>query len=116
MLVTLIDELDKGTIYFSLLPSSKSPVKGVFDVNNIETTGMPFTMSYNASTTHVAPASDHDDVAGIKFHKVDDFVLLQVELDGVIDPNERIGIADSTTIVGNDIGDAFRADGNLSHF
>lgn len=66
---------------------------------------MLLTVHDNTCSAHAATTSDHDNVAGIKLDKVGDFVLLNVELDGVVDFDQRVGVADRTAIVGDNIGD-----------
>ena len=83
-------------------------------MDDIETTNVLLTVHNNTSTTHVTATSDHDDVAGIELDVVDNFVLLKVELDGVVDLDQRIGVTDGATVVGNDMGDTLVADGDLA--
>jgi len=83
-------------------------------VDNIEATNVLLPVYDDTCTTHVTAAGDHDDVASIKLDKVHDLALLEIELNGVVDLDEGIGVADSTTIVGDDVWDALRANGHFA--
>jgi len=83
-------------------------------VNDIKTTNVLLAVDDDASTAHIATAGDHNDIAGVEFDKVDDFGLFKVVLDGVVYFDERVGVADGAAIVGDDMGDAFGADGDFA--
>lgn len=82
-------------------------------MNDIEASDMLFTVDNDTSPTHVATTSDHNNVAGIELNEVGDLVLFDVEFYGVVDPDCRVGVADSSTVVGDDVRDAL---GTNSHF
>jgi hypothetical protein len=84
-------------------------------VDNIKATNVLLTVNNDTGPTHVTTAGDHNDVTGIELNKVGDLVLFNIELDGVVDPDARVGVADSSTIVGNDVGDALRTNGHFSN-
>jgi hypothetical protein len=96
-------------------PRSESTVKGVLYMNNIETTDVLLAMYNNTRTTHVTTTSDHNDVAGLEVDEIDNLVLLKIELDGVVRLNGRVRVSDGTAIVGDNVGNAFVADGNLAN-
>lgn len=96
------------------LPSGKSPVQGIPDVHNIETTNVFLAMCDNTSTTHVTATCDHNNVAGIELDEVGDLVLLDVKLDGVIDTDEGVGITDCSAVVSNNVGYAAGTKSNLA--
>jgi hypothetical protein len=85
-------------------------------MDNIESTNVPLTMCDDTCTTHVTSTSDHDDVACIELDKVDNLVLLKVKLDGIVDLDGRVGVADSSAVVGDDVGNTLGTNGNLSDF
>jgi hypothetical protein len=66
-------------------------------------------------TPGVPPASHHDHVADVKLDEVHNLVSLQIDLDGVVGLDERIGIADGAAVVGVQVGDAFLAKLNRPH-
>jgi hypothetical protein len=84
-------------------------------MNNIETTDVLLAMYNNTRTTHVTTTSDHNDVAGLEVDEIDNLVLLKIELDGVVRLNGRVRVSDGTAIVGDNVGNAFVADGNLAN-
>jgi len=107
---TLADDEDVGDT------GGEGPLQSVLDMDDIETTGVSLPVSNDTSTTHVTSTRDHDDVTSVKLHEVDDFVLFQIEFDGIVHPDDGIGVADGAAIVGNNVGDAFCAESDLSDF
>ena len=95
-------------------PSSECPVKDVLYVDNVEATNVLLAMHDDTGTAHVATTSDHNDVAGIELHEICDLSLLKVKLDGVVDLDEGIGVTNGTAVVGDDVGDALAANGDLA--
>ena len=83
-------------------------------MDDIETTNVLLTVHNNTSTTHVTATSDHDDVAGIELDVVDNFVLLKVELDSVVDLDGRIGVADGATVMRDNEGNTLGTNGDLA--
>jgi len=90
---------------------SECPVQRILDVNDIESSNMFLSVHDDTSPAHVAPTSDDDDVACVEFHKVGDFALLKIEFHGVVDFDERIGVANGTTVVGDDMRDTATTNG-----
>ena len=82
-------------------------------MDNIEATNVPFTVHDDTSTAHVTATGDHDDVAGIELDVVDNFVLLKVELDGVVDLDQRVRVTDGSAIVGDDVRNTLGAKRDL---
>jgi hypothetical protein len=66
-------------------------------------------------TPGVPPAGHHDHVADVKLDEVHDLVGLQIDLDGVVGLDERVGVADGAIVVGVQVGDAFLAKLNRPH-
>ena len=83
-------------------------------MDNIEATHVFLTVNNDTSSTHVTTTGDHDNVTGIKLDEICDLVLLDVELDGVVCLDAGVGIADSSTVVGNNVGDALGTNGHFS--
>lgn len=106
-LVALADNEDVGDT------GGESPVEGVLDVNDIESTDVLLPVHNRTRTAHVTSTSDHDDVASVKLDKVDDLVLLEVELDSVVDLDSRVRVTDSAAVVGDDMGDTLVSEGGL---
>jgi len=64
-------------------------------VDNVEATVVALTMCDDANTTHVTTTSDHGNGTSIELDVVENFSGVQVNLDGVIDLDERIGVSDT---------------------
>lgn len=102
------------------LPGSEGVVNGVLDVDDVETTIVALTVSNDTDTTHVTTTSDHGNVADLEADKVvnlasgeavkwlvnhfgpttiDSHVGRQnlLDLDSVIDLDQRIRVADAVT-------------------
>jgi hypothetical protein len=74
-------------------------------VHNIKTTNVLLAVCDDTSTTHVTTTGDHDNVTGIELDAIDDLVLLEIELDGVVDMDEGVGITDCSAVVCDNVGD-----------
>jgi hypothetical protein len=51
----------------------------------------------------------------IQLDEVHDLVGLEIDLDGVVGLDERVGVADGVAVVGVQVGDAFLAKLNRPH-
>jgi hypothetical protein len=63
-------------------------------VDNVETTVVSLTVSDDTNTTHVATTSDHGDHTGVEPDKVGNLASREVNLDGVVDLDGRVGVSD----------------------
>ena len=63
-------------------------------MHNVEASVVTLTVSDHADTSHVATTGDHGDDAGVKVDEVCDLSCRQVDLDCVVDPDQRIGVTD----------------------
>lgn len=70
----------------------------------------------DTGTTHVASTSNHHDVSGVKVNEVNNFTQFKVKLDGVVDFDGRVRIADGATVVSDDMGDTLGTESNLANF
>lgn len=84
-------------------------------MDNIESTNVLLAVSDNTSTAHVATTSDHDDVSSIELDKVGDLAGLQIELDGIVDLDQGIGIADGAAVVGDEVGNTTSTKGDTAN-
>jgi len=82
-------------------------------VDNVEVSNVLLAVDDNASTAHVTATGDHNNIASIKLNEAGDFVLRKVELDGVINLNQRVGVTDGATIVCHDVRDTLSTKGDL---
>lgn len=80
------------------LTGSKAVVNGILDVDDVETSIVTLTVSDNANTTHVTTTSDHDDGASVELDEVCDLASGEVNLDSVVDLDQRVRVADTVRI------------------
>lgn len=92
------------------LPSGKSSVQDISNVNNVETTVVPLPRNNHTRSTHVSSTGNHDDVSGLKLYVVDNLVVDQVELDGVVGLDERVRVSDGSSVVGDEVRDTLLAE------
>jgi hypothetical protein len=64
-------------------------------MDNVEATIVTLTVGQDTNTTHVATTSDHGDGASVELDEVGDLAGLEVNLDGVVDLDERVRVADA---------------------
>lgn len=64
-------------------------------MDDVETTIVTLTVSDDANTTHVATTSGHNDNTGVELDEVEDLASGNVNLDGVVDLDGRVGVADA---------------------
>ena len=64
-------------------------------MDNGETTIVALTVGDDTDTTHVATAGNHGDGARVELDEVGDLASLEVNLDGVVDLDQGIGVADA---------------------
>jgi hypothetical protein len=69
-------------------------VHGILDVHNVETSVVALTVGDDTDTTHVVTASDHDDDGSVELDEVGDLASSEVNLDGVVDLDGRVGVTD----------------------
>ena len=77
------------------LTGSEGVVKGVLEVDDAETTIMALTVGDNTDTTHVTTTGDHGEGTRVKLDEVGDLARLEVNLDSVVDLDERVGVANA---------------------
>lgn len=91
-------------------PGGEGVVNGVLHVHNVETTVVTLAVSDDTDTSHVATTSDHGDDTGIEADELADLAGGEVDLDGVVDTDGGIGIADGAGIVRDEVRDALLAE------
>ena len=77
------------------LPRRKLIVNGILDMHNIEPSVVALPVRNHAHTTHVAAASRHGDDARVEVDEVCDLARREVDLDGVVDADGRVRVADT---------------------
>jgi len=98
----------------SNVPSGECSVQRILHVDDIEATDVLLAVDDDTRPAHIAAAGDYNNVTGIEPDEIGDLVLLDIELDGVVDPDGRVGVTDSSTIMGNDVWDALGPNGHFS--
>ena len=83
-------------------------------MDDVEATNVFLTMYDYTGPTHVTTTSDNDGITGIELDVVRNLVLVDVEFDGVVGLDAGVGVAESPTIVGDDVGDALGTDSQFS--
>lgn len=86
---------------------SEGVVNGILDVNNVETSVVALTVGDNTNTSHVTTTGNHSYASGVESNVLCDLTGLKVDLDGVVDLDCWVWIADSSGIVGDQVWDAF---------
>ena len=82
-------------------------------MDNVKASDVLLAVSDDTTTTPVATAGDEDEVAGIELDVVDNFVLLKVKLDGVVDLDQAVGVTDGSAIMGDDVRNTLGAKRDL---
>ena len=84
-------------------------------MDDIEATDVLLAVNDNPCPAHVTTTGDHNNITGIEFNKIGDLVLFDIKFDCIVDPNGRVGVADSSTIVRDDVWDALGTNGHFSY-
>jgi hypothetical protein len=61
-------------------------------------------------STHVSSTGNHDNVSRLKLDVVDNLVVDQVELDGVVGLDDGVRVSDGSSVVGDEVGDTLLAE------
>lgn len=77
------------------LAGGEAVVNGVLEVDDGEATIVALAVGDDTDTTHVAAAGDHGNGTGVELDEVGDLAGLNVDLDGVVDLDEGVGVADA---------------------
>jgi len=84
------------------LTGSELVVKRVLDVDNVETSVVTLTVSDDTNTTHVTTTSSHGKDTGVESDEVRDLASGKVDLDGIVDTDGRIGVADARRFISSE--------------
>jgi hypothetical protein len=63
-------------------------------MNNVEASVVALTVRDDADTAHVATTDNHGDGAGVELDVVCDLARGEVDLDRIVDLDQRIGVSD----------------------
>jgi hypothetical protein len=78
---------------------------GILNVSDLVGTGMVLNVLEDTDTTDIVTAGNENVGTVLLLDNRLDFVGLKVELDGIVDLDIGVGVADSAAVVGNDVGD-----------
>jgi len=81
------------------LSSSERIVCSVFDMNDIISSMMSFTMSDDTDSTNVVSSRDHSNIPDIKFNVSGDFAGLKIKSNGITDLDSRIRITNGPRVM-----------------
>lgn len=98
------------------LPGGKSVAEGVLNVDDIEWTRMTFSVDDGSDSPQVTTARDHAQVSRVKLDEVHNFVGGDIQLDGIVNLDQGVGVTDGATIVCCDEGDTFGSNLNATNF
>lgn len=79
---------------------------GIFHVDDVKRSRMPFTIDDCTNTTQISTSSDHAQVSRLEFNEVKDFCGGDLQLNGVVHFDHGIGVTDCATVVGHQEWDA----------
>ena len=77
------------------LTGGESVVNGILQVDDAEATIVTLTVGDDTDTAHVTTTSDHGNGASVELDEVGDLAGLEVNLDGVVDLDRGVGVADA---------------------
>jgi len=69
----------------------------------------------DTDTSQVTTACDHAQITAVELDVIDDLARVDIDLDGVVDLDQRVGVADGACVVGADVGDTLGADPHLAN-
>ena len=98
------------------IPCSECSIKRVFDMDNIETSNVLLSVHDDTRPSHIASASKHNNVSGIKLDIVSNLALIEIIFDGIVGLNIGIGVANCASIVGDDVGNTTIANSYSADF
>jgi len=84
----------------------ESVTSGILDVGDLEASVVLLDSSDHTNTTQVTASSDHNHVSDLEVSEVDDLVGGQIELDGVVDLDQGVGVTDGSSVVCGDVWDS----------
>jgi len=86
---------------------------GILDVDDVEGSGMLFTVHDDADATQVTTSRDHANVAGLELDVIGDLARGDIDLDAVLGLDQGVRISDGTPVGGGEIGNPFGSNRDL---
>lgn len=87
----------------------------ILNVDNVKGARVTLTVDDGTNSPQVTASSDHAQVARIELDKVHNLVAGDVQLNGIVNLDQRIGVADGTAIMCGQEGDALRSSLNSAN-
>lgn len=84
-------------------------------MDDVEGSRMSFSVGDDADSTQIVSSSHHAEVSSLEFDEVENLPFRDVPSDGVIHLNEWIWIPDSSPVMSDQEGNAFRSSGHFLH-
>ena len=97
------------------LPCCEGAINDILHVHNVIATDMFFAVHNDTRTAHVTSASDHNQITRVKFDMTSDLILNEIKFDCVVYSDDRIGVADGATIVGDNVWHPPVTESNFLH-
>jgi hypothetical protein len=88
---------------------------GIPDMDDVESSLMSFRVADSSDPACVLSSRDHDEVAAFQPEELADFVGGQVELDGVVDSDVGVRVADRAAVVRNEVRHVVRRHQSALH-
>jgi len=96
--------------------SGEKMTKSILNVDNIEGAGVTFTVDDGTDSTQIASAGNHAQIARLELDEILNLAGHDVQLDGIVDLDQGIGVTDGATVMGGEEGDTFGSDLNTLDF
>lgn len=94
-------------------PGGEGVTGGVFDVDDVESTGVSDTGLDGTDSSQVTSTNDLAYVTSIEFDPVGDFAGGKVDLNGIADFAVWVGVSDGSSVVGDERGNVVFQEGYL---
>jgi len=75
----------------------------VFNVNDIERSQMSVSGGDLSDSSFIVTLGHEDQISEFEFNVIDDFILNQVQLDGVVDVDFRVRVSDGSSVMGDNV-------------
>ena len=85
------------------LASRERVAGGITDSNNVKRARVSLDVNDGSHTASVTSLGDHGDLARLELEDINNLASLDINLDNIIHLDNRIGVADSSAVVSNDV-------------
>lgn len=77
------------------LTGGEAVVNGILDVDDVEASVVALTVGDDTNTAHVTTTGDHGNGTSVELDKVGDLAGGEIDLDSVVDLDQRVRVADA---------------------